>query len=123
MKAEFVLIILNRLQRRQLDAGVPRKAARINAPRVIACLAMRNHLRQEPAMPAAFTKSRAQARNTKRIALVRDWSDKRRAINRIGDRPVDDRVNSHLCQSQAYAPSRPQMSQSPAQDHQGKVRW
>ena len=41
-------------------------------------------------MPAAFTKPRAQARDTKRVALVRDRPDKRRAVNRIGDRPVDD---------------------------------
>ena len=52
MKAKFVLVILNRFQRRQLDIGVPGKAPRIKHPSVVTRLAVHNLLRQQPAMTA-----------------------------------------------------------------------
>ena len=98
MEAELVLIILNCFQRRQLDSGMTREAARVDAPRVVACLAMHDLLRKQPAMPATFAQARAQADDTKRISLARNGPHQRRAINRIGDRAVDHRMNSGLHQ-------------------------
>ena len=98
MKAEFVLIILNRLERGQFHIGVGGKSARIEAPCVIARLAMNNLLRQQPAVPAAFAKSGPQAYDTKRISLAGDRADQGRAVNRIGDGAIHDTLDPDLCQ-------------------------
>ena len=46
MKPEFVLVILDRLQRRELHIGMTGKAARIDAPCVVARLTLHDLLRQ-----------------------------------------------------------------------------
>ena len=90
VEAEFVLVVLDRLQRGQFDIGVAGKAARVDHPGVIAGLAMHDLLRQQPAMAAAFAQTGAQADDAKGVALAGDRADQRRAVDGVGDRAVDD---------------------------------
>ena len=98
MKAKFILIIFNRLQRRQFNIGMAGEAARIQTPGVIAGLAMHDLLGQKPAMAATFTNPGPQPDDTISIALARDRANKGRAINGIGNRPVYHRVDPSLHQ-------------------------
>ena len=49
-------------------------------------------------MAAAFAQTGAQADDAKGVAFAGDGADQRRAVDRIGDRAVDDSVDADLGQ-------------------------
>ncbi len=96
MKAEFVLVFLNRLERRQFNIGLTGKTARIKAPGIVTRLTMNDLLGQQPAMAAALTQTSPQANNAKGVALAGDRPDQRRAIDCVGDRAIDHGMDTGL---------------------------
>ncbi|CAI8317346.1 MAG: Uncharacterised protein [Rhodospirillaceae bacterium] len=54
MEAEFVLVVLHRLERAELSIAVLGEAARVQHPRVVAGFAVHNLLRQQPAVTTTF---------------------------------------------------------------------
>ena len=98
VKAEFVLIVLNRLERCHLDIRVPGKATRVDAPRVVTCFSVHDLLRQQPAMAAALSQTGAQTDDAEGIAFSRDRANQWGTVYRIGDRPIHDRMNARFHQ-------------------------
>jgi hypothetical protein len=52
----------------------------------------------ETGIAKLFSSGRMQADDAERIALAGDLTNQRRAINRIGDRAIDDTLNAHFGQ-------------------------
>ena len=94
VEPEFVLIILDRFERGVLDRGILSKAPRIETPGIIAGFAMRDDLREQPAMAAAFTEAGAQAGDAVGVAFAGDAADQRQPVGRVGDRAIDDGVDA-----------------------------
>ena len=69
VEAEFVLVILNRLQCRQFHIGVAGVSTWVDAPSVILCLALDDLLGQQPAKAATLTQTGAQADDAKGVRL------------------------------------------------------
>ena len=98
VEPEFVLVILDCLQRGQLNCCVACEAAWVDDPRVILRLAVHDLLRQQPTVTAAFAQTGAQADDAKGVAFARDRTHQRCAVNRIGNRSVDDLADAGLHQ-------------------------
>ena len=99
MEPEFVLVVFNRLERGQFHIGMRTKAARVDAPRVIAGLAVHYLLGQKPTVTAAFAQTRTQADDAKRVPFAGYWPDQWRTVNGIGNRPVHDVLDTDLLES------------------------
>ena len=86
---------------------------------------MHDLLRQQPAVPAAFAQTRAQPDDAKGVALAGDRADQRRAVDGIGDRAVDDRVNADLLSAgiRSNAPSSTSITRSRSSGHSALAKF
>ena len=98
LDAELVPVLLDRLERGELDGAVGIEAARIERPGVEAGLAMDDLLREQPSQAAALADAHAQPDDAVGAAPSRHRADQRRAVGRVGDRAVDHRADLGLAQ-------------------------